>query len=208
LFVISSPSGGGKTTLTRKLVERIPWVIHSTSYTTRPPSEGEIDGMDYYFISDHQFEKMAKAGEMLEWAVIYGHMYGTAKKSIEELQAKGYDIILTIDTQGAAQLRASGLEAVFVFLMPPSAKILAERLHKRKRDTEEMIQRRLEFSCHEYRQIYHYDYIVINDSFEKALEALAAIIAAERCKRDRMLSLIENKWREIIAGDRSIHNQS
>ncbi len=208
LFILSSPSGGGKTTITRKLVERIPGVKHSISYTTRPPSKNEKDGVDYHFISNQKFEEMVKAGQMLERAEIYGHMYGTGKKSIEKLQSMRNDVILTIDTQGAAQLRASGLEAVFVFLLPPSAKILAQRLHKRKRDTKEMIRLRLDFSRHEFRQIHHYDYIVINDSFDRALEKLTSIIIAERCRKDRIFPLIENKWQEIISGDSKIPNQS
>lgn len=207
LFVISSPSGGGKTTLTRRLVERIPGVKHSISYTTRGPREDEKDGSDYHFISAQLFEKMVNDGEMLEWAEIYGHKYGTSKKSVQQLQAEGNDVILTIDTQGAAQLRDRGVKAVFIFLMPPSEKILSERLRKRGRDSEEMIRRRIAFARHEFRQIHHYNYIVINDSLPHALEKLAAIIVAERCRKDRILSIIENQWSEIIRGDRPF-NQS
>jgi guanylate kinase len=207
LFVISSPSGGGKTTLTRKLVERIPGLKHSISYTTRGPREDEKDGSDYHFISTQLFEKMVNEGEMLEWAEIYGHEYGTSKKGVQQLHAEGIDVILTIDTQGAAQLRDGGVKAVFIFLMPPSEKILSERLRNRGRDSEEMIRRRIAFARHELRQIHHYDYIVINDSFHQALEKLVAIIVAERCSRDRILSLIEKQWREIIQGDSPI-NQS
>jgi len=208
LFIISSPSGGGKTTLTRKLVKRVPGVKHSISYTTREPYENEKDGLDYYFISTQQFEDMINRGELLEWAKIYGHRYGTCKNTIQRLQDQGNDVILTIDTQGAAQLRASGLKAVFIFLMPPSGEILAERLHKRERDTEEMIHLRLAFSRHEFRQIFHYDYIVINDSLEYALEELAAIIMAERCRKDNIFSHIEKQWREVIEGASNICNQS
>ena len=198
IFVVSSPSGGGKTTLTRETVKRVPEIKHSVSFTTRAPHEDEKDGKDYHFISPEKFEEMIRNGEMLEWAEIYGHRYGTSRSSLEMILEEGNDAILTIDTQGAAQLRARGVKAVFVFLMPPSAGVLAERLHKRERDTEEMIRRRLAFARHEFRQIHQYDYIVINDSFNKALEYLIAIIKAERCKKDRVFSLIEKSWRELI----------
>jgi len=208
LFIISSPSGGGKTTLTRKLIERVPGINHSIAYTTRKPRQDEKDGLDYHFISSRRFEDMVNRGEMLEWAEIYGHRYGTCKNTVQKLQTLGNDVILTIDTQGAAQLRSSGLNAVFIFLLPPSEETLAKRLHKRDRDTEEMIRLRLAFSRHEFRQIHHYDYIVINDSLEQALEELAAIITAERCRKDRVFSRIEKQWREIIEEDRTTSNQS
>jgi guanylate kinase len=208
LFVISSPSGGGKTTLTRKLVERLSGIKHSISFTTRKPHQNEKDGLDYHFINAQRFEDMVNRGEMLEWVEIYGHRYGTCKHAVQQLHDLGNDVILTIDTQGAAQLRAGGVEVVCIFLMPPSANILAERLHKRNRDTKEMINFRLAFAQHEFRQIYHYDYIVINDSFEKALEEIAAIIVAERCRKDRILPCIKKQWREMIEGDPTICNQS
>jgi len=208
LFVISSPSGGGKTTLTRKLVKSVPGIKPSVSFTTREPYKNEKEGLDYHFVSTQRFDEMVSSGEMLEWAEIYGHRYGTCRHAVKQLQAGGYDVILTIDTQGAAQLRASGVEFVCIFLMPPSEDVLAERLHKRHRDSEEMINLRLAFSYHEFLQVHHYDYIVINDSINQALEELTSIIVAERCRRDRILPRIKKQWHEMVDGDPAICDQS
>jgi guanylate kinase len=182
LFVVSAPSGAGKTTLCKAITESLENITHSISYTTRRPRPGEIDGRDYYFVSEQRFQEMIDAGDFAEYARVHGNFYGTSKRVLQAMVREGIDVILDIDTQGARQIKASTGPAVFIFIMPPSMAILEERLRNRKSDQEEEIQRRLRRAADEIREYQMYDYIVVNRDFERALSELRSIIIAERCR--------------------------
>jgi len=182
LFIISAPSGAGKTTLCQELSNIVPGLKHSVSYTTRPPRKGEINNVHYSFISYSKFKKMIERGEFAEWAMVHGNLYGTSIKRLEEINKKGYDIILDIDTHGAMQMRRKYKNAVYIFILPPSLKTLEKRLRDRMSESEEEIRRRLKKAEEEIAQYKFYDYVVINDKFEEALRDLESIIIATRLK--------------------------
>jgi guanylate kinase len=182
LFIVSAPSGTGKTTLVEKLVKVTPNLQMSRSYTSRAARAGERDGVDYNFITREQFERMAQANEFLEWADIYGNYYGTAAADTEVLLAGGEDVVLVIDVQGARQVRSRGLENIGIFVLPPSAQALEQRLRGRSKDSEEQIRRRLEVACREVTDVASYDYVVINDELEPCVERLKSIVLAERAR--------------------------
>jgi guanylate kinase len=182
LFVVSAPSGTGKTTLVERLVERVPNVIMSRSYTSRPSRPGETDGVDYNFISRELFERMAVAGEFLESADVFGNFYGTSAQDTERLLAAGRDLVLVIDVNGARQVRRRGIETIGVFVLPPSFEALERRLRGRSKDSEAAILRRLEVARHEVTAFSEYDYIVVNDELEASVDRLRAIVIAERAR--------------------------
>jgi guanylate kinase len=182
LFIVSAPSGTGKTTLVERLVKVTPNLRMSRSYTSRAARAGERDGVDYNFITRVQFEKMAEDNEFLEWADIYGNYYGTAVADTEQLLAGGEDVVLVIDVQGARQVRSRGLENIGIFVLPPSAQALEQRLRGRSKDSEEQIRRRLEVACREVTDVASYDYVVINDDLEPCVERLKSIVVAERAR--------------------------
>jgi guanylate kinase len=182
LFIVSAPSGTGKTTLVERLVKITPNLWMSRSYTSRAARAGERDGVDYNFITRDQFEKMAQENEFLEWADIYGNYYGTAAADTEQLLAGGEDVVLVIDVQGARQVRSRGLENIGIFVLPPSAQALEQRLRGRSKDSEEQIRRRLEVACREVTDVASYDYVVINDELEPCVERLKSIVLAERAR--------------------------
>jgi len=186
LFVVSAPSGTGKTTVVEKLVEELPGIVLSRSYTSRPARPGERDGVDYHFVSRERFEEMIARGEFLEWADVFGNLYGTCGSETERLLAQGHDLILVIDVQGASQVRDRGLALVSVFVMPPAYAILEQRLRGRSKDTEEAIRHRLAVARTEVTGYHDYDYLVINDSLASAVASLSAIIVAERSRVTRM----------------------
>jgi guanylate kinase len=186
LFIVSAPSGAGKTTLVERLVEVTPRLRMSRSYTSRAPRPGEQNGVDYNFVARTLFEQMAAAGEFLEWADVFGNLYGTRRDDTEQLLASGDDVVLVIDVQGARQVRERGAAAVTVFVMPPSASVLEARLRGRSKDREEDIRRRLDTASAEVAAYADYDFIVMNDDFDHAVEQLRAIVIAERCRRSRM----------------------
>jgi len=190
LFVLSAPSGAGKTTLGRLLMEREPKLRHSISYTTRVMRPREQNGIDYHFISQEEFRAMIDKGEFIEWASVHDNYYGTAMADIEHLCANGADVLLDIDVQGAQQLRARSLDAVFVFIAPPNMDVLRQRLQRRDSDTPDTIKVRMENAFKEMAQAPVYDYIVINDKLAVAAEALHAIVTAERCRALRILPLL------------------
>jgi guanylate kinase len=163
LFIVSAPSGTGKTTLVERLVRVVPGLRMSRSYTCRRARPGERDGVDYNFITREQFEAMIHEGAFLEWADIYGNLYGTAAVDTEQTLASGEDIVLVIDVQGARKVRTRGLETIGVFVLPPSAAVLEQRLRGRSKDSEEQIRQRLEVACREVEDFATYDYVVIND---------------------------------------------
>jgi guanylate kinase len=186
LFVVSAPSGTGKTTVVEKLAEELPGVELSRSYTSRPAREGERAGADYHFISRERFDTMIAAGEFLEWADVFGNYYGTCAADTERLLAQGRDVILVIDVQGAAQVRARGLALVSIFVLPPTYHILEHRLRGRSKDSDQAIRHRLAVARSEVTSYHEYDYVVINDSLPSAVASLRAIIVAERARVARM----------------------
>jgi guanylate kinase len=186
LFVVSAPSGAGKTTLCREVRLRVPGLAYSVSVTTRPPRAGEIDGVDFTFVDEDEFREMLARGEFAEWATVHGNLYGTRERALEDALAGGNDILLDIDTQGAAQLRARYPEAVLVFIVAPSLHDLEQRLRERRSDNEREIARRLERAREEIALWRRYDYLIVNRDVKEAMEYLAAIIHAERCRIVRL----------------------
>lgn len=190
LIVVSAPSGGGKTTLCERLLGEFQEIIYSVSCTTRPPREGEVDGIDYYFISEQEFERRLKEGEFLEHAVVHGHRYGTLRRFIEKGFATGRDVLMDIDVQGAAQIRRylaalpphDPLRSGFVdiFIAPPSLEVLRKRLHLRGKDAEDVIERRLQQAEEEIRHWREYRYVIVNDRLDASYDALRSIVIAER----------------------------
>jgi guanylate kinase len=191
LFIVSAPSGAGKTTLVERLVVETPRLRMSRSYTSRPARQGETDGVDYNFVTRGRFEAMAAAGEFLEWAELFGNLYGTSAADTERILAAGHDVVLVIDVQGARQVRRRGVEVSTVFVMPPSYAVLEQRLRGRSQDSEDAIQRRLEVARSEVAAFTEYDFIVINDDVKAAANRLRAIVVGERARRERMRSTAE-----------------
>jgi guanylate kinase len=182
LFIVSAPSGAGKTTIVERLVEQTPHLQMSRSYTSRQPRDGETSGVDYNFVSRGQFEKMKAAGEFLEWADVFGNLYGTSAVDTERILESGCDLVLVIDVQGARKVRHRGMENVAIFIMPPSFTILEQRLRGRSKDSEEAIQRRLLVAQQEVASYADYDFVVINDELTTAVDRLRSIVIAERAR--------------------------
>jgi guanylate kinase len=186
LFIVSAPSGAGKTTLVERLVEQTPQLKMSRSYTSRPSRQGELDGVDYNFVTRSQFEQMVAAGAFLEWADVFGNLYGTSAADTNALLEAGHDVVLVIDVQGARQVRRRGIPAISVFVMPPSYAVLEQRLRGRSKDSDAAVQRRLQVAREEVAAFTEYDFIVINDELTAAVDRLRAIVLAERCGLQRM----------------------
>ena len=186
LFVVSAPSGAGKTTLCREMRLRLHDLAYSVSVTTRAPRPGEIDGSDFRFVSERTFRAMLDRGEMAEWATVHGNLYGTPSAPLEAALGDGRDVLLDIDTQGAAQLRARYSEAVLIFIVAPSMAELEQRLRERRSDRESEIARRLERARTEVTLWRRYDYLIVNRDVKEAMEQLASIIQAERCRVARL----------------------
>jgi guanylate kinase len=190
MFVLSSPSGAGKTTLSRLLIERTPGLKMSVSATTRPARPGEIDGRDYRFMDNGSFEQMAKRSELLEWATVFEHRYGTPRAPVEAALSAGQDVLFDIDWQGTQQLREKArADVVSVFILPPSAADLEKRLHSRAQDSDEVIRKRMSRASHEMSHWAEYDYIVINHNIDEAFAQVQSILMAERLKRERRTGL-------------------
>ncbi len=187
LFIISAPSGTGKTSLVRALLESDMDLSLSISHTTRAPRSGEINGKDYHFISQEVFASMLQNGCFLESAEVYGNFYGTSKQWLTETMAAGRDIILEIDCQGAEQIQRIFAQSVSIFILPPSQEVLAQRLHSRAQDDPAVIQRRLAAAREEVSHIQDFDYIVVNNQLEYALDELICIVKAERLRKHRQL---------------------
>jgi guanylate kinase len=186
LFIVSAPSGTGKTTLVERLVKVTDGLKLSRSYTSRPPRKDEVDGVDYNFVSRSRFEEMAATGEFLEWADVFGNLYGTAAADTGRCLESGNDVVLVIDVQGARKVRTRGLPHVAVFVLPPSYQVLEQRLRGRSKDSDDAIRRRLQVAREEVSAFREYDYVVINDEFEPCVERLRGIVMAERAKLDCM----------------------
>jgi len=192
LLVISGPSASGKGTVCKKLLERNKDLIFSISATTRKARKGEIDGVNYFFVDEQTFDEMVKNGEFLEYALVHGNKYGTPKKFVVDQVNKGEIVILEIDVQGALQIRELFDEAVFIFLLPPSMEELKNRIIKRGTESKEDIDIRLKNAANELKLIDKYDYIVINDEIDEAVEQIEAIIKAEKLKVKRLGHMLDN----------------
>ena len=192
MFVLSSPSGAGKTTLSRMLIDRMPGLKMSVSATTRPMRPGEVDGRDYFFVDKAKFEAMAKQGDLLESATVFDNRYGTPRLPVETALSAGQDVLFDIDWQGTQQLREKArADVVSVFILPPSASDLEKRLHTRAQDSEEVIRGRMNRATHELSHWAEYDYIVVNHDVDDAFAEVQSILQAERLKRERRTGLTD-----------------
>lgn len=191
MFVLSSPSGAGKTTLSRMLIDRMPGLRMSVSATTRATRPGEVDGRDYLFVDKARFETMVKGDELLEWATVFENSYGTPRAPVEAALSAGQDVLFDIDWQGTQQLREKArADVVSVFILPPSAADLEKRLHSRAQDSDEVIRKRMSRASHEMSHWAEYDYIVINHNVDDAFAEVQSILKAERLKRERQTGLV------------------
>lgn len=189
LLILSAPAGAGKDTVCEELLKKVPDLRYSVSTTTRPKRDYEIHGKSYFFLTKEEFEEKLNMGGFLENVVYAGHYYGTPKAFVEEQLAEGISVILKIEVKGAAQVKASGVEGTFIFLVPPKFKDLEERLLRRGSESEEEIEERIKIAKEELAQVNMYDYVVVNDTVEEAVKQIEAILLAEKHKQNRMLDL-------------------
>lgn len=200
LFIVSAPSGAGKTSLVRALTGSDPGVTVSVSYTTRAPREGETDGIDYHFVGHDRFQAMIGDDGFLEYARVFDHYYGTSRAAVAERLDAGGDVILEIDWQGARQVRCILPEAVSIFILPPSRAALLERLKARKQDDEAVIRRRMRDAVDEISHYSEYDFLVVNDRFDEAVDDLRAVVRARRLRRERQAAQHQALLRELHGG--------
>ena len=198
LFIVSAPSGAGKTTLVERLVEQTDCLTMSRSYTSRAAREGESDGVDYNFVSRARFEAMIAAGEFLEWAEVFGNLYGTCAVDTERMLASGSDVVLVIDVQGARKIRKQGIPAITVFVMPPSLEVLERRLRGRSKDADDAIERRLQVARDEVAAFSEYDFIVVNNELTTAVDRLRSVVLSERARLHRMRAEAETIVRTFL----------
>jgi guanylate kinase len=190
LVVLSGPSGTGKGTVCKELLRHCPRLHYSISATTRQPRFGEVNGVNYYFTSRDEFTQMVEQDQLLEWAEVYGNFYGTPRKYVDDELCAGNDVVLEIDTQGAMQVKEKFARGVFVYLLPPSLDELANRIWKRGTDSPDSIEKRLTAATSEFQQISNYEYVVVNDDVDRAVEKIKAIIVAEKCRVARSEKII------------------
>jgi guanylate kinase len=186
IFVLSAPSGAGKSTLAQAVIAATPGLVRSVTYTTRPPRPGEVDGHDYHFTSHEAFLQRLDAGEMLESATVHGYLYGTSRLDVNRLCQQGFDVLLVIDYQGAATLRQQRVNALYIFILPPSLAVLEQRLRQRNADDEASFHTRLAIAPTEMAHYQDYDYVIVNDDLKSATQRLQAIILADRCCLPRL----------------------
>jgi guanylate kinase len=198
VFVISAPSGTGKTTLVKEVIQQLPGLQFSVSFTTRLPRPNEREGEDYHFVSHAVFQRMVEKNEFLEWAEVLGNRYGTPRPDLKKLELEGIDLILDVDTQGAKKAMKEIDQPILIYLLPPSLKVLRERLLNRGVDSLEMVKFRLSNARKDIEEAYWYHYVVVNDRIGDAIEKLKSIIISERCRRNKNLIIEENKrqWEE------------
>ena len=205
--VLSAPSGAGKTTIAKALVEGREDVVFSVSATTRPSRDNEVDGVDYHFLSEPDFRAMIKADELVEWAEVHRHLYGTPRQALQDAQDQGRFLILDVDVQGAMQVRQRVPDAVLVFVLPPSADALVERLIERGTEGEDALTRRIENARDELEQASRFDYIVVNENLDQAIEEVRSIVLAHGRRTDRAIDLshvirqLQRRIDEILAED-------
>lgn len=197
LIVVSSPSGGGKGTLIDRVLRTVPGVSYSVSYTTRAPRGTEQDGREYFFVSTDAFEDMIRRGEFLEWANVYGYLYGTSHSQVERELTAGHDIILEIDVQGAASIRETISDAVSVFILPPSFELLRQRLLSRGTDFPADLERRLRGAPAEVEQHKNFQYVILNDDINRASAQLASVIYAERARLERQEARLKGTFTDF-----------
>ena len=193
-IVVSAPSGAGKTTICREFLKALPEISDSVSYTTRPARSGEENGKDYFFVSEAEFRARVEAGDFAEWTEKFGCLYGTSIQAMRESLGRGRDLLLDIDIVGAADLRKSFAEGIFVFILPPSLEELKRRLSGRGTETEGNIRIRLEKAKDEIQQVFWYDYVIFNDEVESAANRLRSVYWAEKSKRERNIGYIREKF--------------
>jgi len=187
LLILSGPSGVGKSTFCGRILKEDPNVVYSVSTTTRPPRPGEVDGVDYHFVSDEEFERIAASGGFVEWAYVHGHRYGTPSGFIEKSLKEGKVVLAEVDVQGGEKLKRLYPDGVSVFLVPPSFEVLAERLKGRATDDEHAIRRRIRRAREEMEHVVNYDYRIVNDDLDTAVGKLRSIVEAERCRVSRVV---------------------
>ena len=199
LFVISAPSGAGKTTLCKAVLEKITGLQFSVSYTTRPPRKEEIDGKDYFFVDETRFKAGIAEGEFIEWAEVHGNLYGTSRQQLRRFTSEGIDLLLDIDTQGAMNLQEQSEEAVYIYILPPSFDILKKRLVNRGEDSPEVVEKRLQKAGDEIRCYHRYQYLIVNEGLEVAQKDLESIILAERVKmREKNRGWVEERFIHLL----------
>jgi guanylate kinase len=182
LFIVSGPSGAGKSAIAGGVLESVPNLRFSISYTTRQPRGSEKNGVEYHFVTKEEFEELIQCGDLLEWAVVYGNFYGTSKRRIDEILEGGTDVLLDIDVQGAQSIRKRRPDSISIFVLPPSFQVLRERLKSRKLDKQYVIEQRLKIACEEISHYKNYDYLIINEALGNSVSELTAIILGSRCR--------------------------
>jgi len=193
--VISAPSGGGKSTVLRALLPATEGLKYSVSVTSRPPRDGEREGVDYYFVSTEEFQSLIDHKEFYEWAKVHGNYYGTRKSVVESLVSQGYDVALDLDVQGACQIKGMKPDSVTIFLLPPSTETLEKRLRGRETDDEEVVRLRMHNAVNEIAQCGLFDYLVVNENLDRTIAAIGHIIDAERQRGSRQRLVVENEPR-------------
>lgn len=196
LFVVSSPSGGGKGTLIQRVLKQVPSLGYSVSFTTRAPRSGEVNGREYFFVTAERFEEMVVGGEFLEWAHVHGKLYGTARKQVRSEIAAGRDLILEVDVQGAASVRALLADSVSIFILPPSFAVLKQRLEARGTDSQQELELRLRNAAVELQDYSAFQYVILNDDLDRAANQMTAIVHAERARLSRQEALVQR----LVAG--------
>jgi guanylate kinase len=191
LFVISAPSGGGKSTIATAVRQRVAGLGYSISHTTRKPRANETDGIDYHFVDDETFTKMIDEGDFVEWAEVYDNFYGTSSSGLKDLIASGLDVLMDVDIQGGRNIKDRFPDSVLIFLLPPSLEELERRLRKRGTDDEPVIEARMEMAADDIKNCVWYDYIIVNEKLEKAIDETQSIIVSKRCMTARQLPRIK-----------------
>lgn len=194
IYVLSSPSGGGKSTISKALLKGLDGLVYSVSHTTRPPRPGETDGVEYVFVQKGLFQRLIREGAFVEWAEVYGHLYGTTALSLKRGKEVGKDVLVDVDAQGAWQIRQRFPGCVLIYILPPSLQELEKRLRSRKSDSDAVIRGRLQQAAEEIRQCAWYDHIVINQDLDQAVLQTKAIVLSDRCKTERQWPFIANRF--------------